>query len=124
MVSKMKHTGPQNPNTKALIRVLNSNAPIWKKVADEISSPKRAHSVINVDQLDRLVKENEIICFPGKILGMGLINKKITIAALNFSSSAKAKIEAAGGTTLDIPKMLDKHPKGSGIRIVKGEQTR
>ena len=120
----MKPTGPQNPNSKALIRVLNSNAPIWRKVAEEISSPQRSHTVINVDQLDRLVKENEMICFPGKILGMGLINKKITIAALNFSSSARAKIEAAGGTILNISEMLDKHPKGSGIRIVKGEQIR
>ena len=117
----MKRTGPSNPTTSSLVRVLNStNTPIWKKVAKEISAPKRSQTVINVDQLDRLTNENEIICVPGKVLGMGTINKKLTVAALNLSSSAEAKIKAAGGNTIPIGDLLDKHPKGTGVRIIKG----
>jgi len=33
-----------------------------------------------------------------KILGNGEINKKLTVQAMKFSETAKAKIEAAGGS--------------------------
>ncbi|MFW9928767.1 MAG: 50S ribosomal protein L18e [Candidatus Thorarchaeota archaeon] len=119
----MKRTGPQNPNTKALIRILESSeAPIWKKVAYDISTPKRSQVKINVDQLDKITNNNDIICVPGKVLGMGVIKKKVTIAALNFSQNAKSKIHAAGGETLSIYSLKEKHPKGSGVKIVKGAQ--
>ncbi|MHA1991053.1 MAG: 50S ribosomal protein L18e [Candidatus Hodarchaeales archaeon] len=121
----MKQSGPQNPNTSALIRVLSSSeAPIWKRVAKEISTPKRSITVVNVKQLDKLTKENDVICVPGKVLGMGLINKKVTIAALNFSDSAESKIKAAGGSTFTINDLAIKHPKGTGVRIIKGAQSR
>lgn len=121
----MKHTGPSNPNTSALIRVLKgSDAPIWKKIAEEVASPKRNRTVINIDQLQSLVNDNEIVCIPGKVLGMGVIQKKITIAALSFSESAKAKISAAGGKIVSISQLFDSHPKGTNVRILKGVQTR
>jgi large subunit ribosomal protein L18e len=121
----MKATGPSNPQVRALIKVLKRNkTPLYQQVAQIIEEPRRSHSIINVDQLSRLVQPNETIIIPGKVLGMGIIDKKITVAALNFSQSAKAKIEAAGGKILSIDTLETNNPRGSGIRIIIGARAR
>ena len=40
---------------------------------------------------------------PLKILGEGELTKKLTVTAAKFSASARTKIEAAGGTVVEIP---------------------
>ena len=40
---------------------------------------------------------------PLKILGHGELTKKLVVTAAKFSASAKAKIEAAGGTVIEQP---------------------
>jgi large subunit ribosomal protein L18e len=52
-------------------------------------------------------------------LGSGSLSKKLTVAAYDFSESAKKKIAAAGGKHLTIPEMVKKHPDGAGIRIMR-----
>ena len=41
---------------------------------------------------------------PLKVLGEGELTKKLTVTAQKFSASARAKIEAVGGTAVEIPK--------------------
>ncbi len=50
---------------------------------------------LNVLRENGFVRENKLSL---KILGQGEISKALTVRAAKFSSSAKAKIEAAGGT--------------------------
>tara|TARA_Y100001968_G_C19395778_1_gene738236 strand:- start:1023 stop:1472 length:450 start_codon:yes stop_codon:yes gene_type:complete len=72
---------------------------------------QKSFTVINVSALneikegtkvniDSLVKAKIITSprFPLKILGNGKINVKLTVQASAFTSTAKSKIEAAGGT--------------------------
>ena len=50
----MKITGPENPNTRALVRVLKQNkAPLWQRIANDLAASKRSRTVLNVDQLDK-----------------------------------------------------------------------
>ena len=56
---------------------------------------------------------------PGKVLGSGELDKKLVIGALSFSSSAKKKILANGGSALSVEQFLKKYPRGSGVTIVK-----
>jgi large subunit ribosomal protein L15 len=42
---------------------------------------------------------------PLKVLGEGKVTKKFTVTAAKFSASARAKIEAAGGTVNETPKV-------------------
>ena len=116
----MKTTGPSNPHNQALVSLLDKGgqAKIWRRVAYLVNAPLRKKKVLNVDQLNSLVKDGEIIVVPSKILGSGVINKKITIGALNFSNEAKRKIAAAGGTPLSIIELWEKHPKGTNVRII------
>lgn len=59
-----------------------------------------AGSVVDLDALVAagLVKNNANRAWPVKILGEGEIDRPLTVRADAFSASARAKIEAAGGT--------------------------
>lgn len=121
----MKRTGPTNPNTIATIRVLKKNkTPLWQRIAKELEVPTRSRSHLNVDQLETLTKANETVVIPGKVLGMGVLSKKLNVCALAFSESARKKIIAAGGKVMTIDELEAQNPKGSGIRILKGAQLR
>ena len=72
---------------------------------------KKSFSIINVSalndlkegsivNLDLLVKEGVLTSpkYPLKVLGNGTLKVKLKVQASAFTASAKAKIEAAGGT--------------------------
>jgi large subunit ribosomal protein L15 len=75
------------------------------------STDKVVYSVVNVKTLERYFSEGEEITpetlynrglvgkgMPVKVLGDGKLTKRFTVKAHAFSSSAKEKIEKAGGT--------------------------
>lgn len=51
---------------------------------------------------------------PVKILGDGELTKALTVKAHKFSASARAKIEAAGGTVEELPWVVEKHSRSRG----------
>jgi len=112
-----------NPNLVKLIDELlvasaKNEAKVWKDIAERIAKPRRLYAEVNVSKIERYAKDNETIIVPGKVLGSGKINKKVVVAALSFSESAKRKIEDAGGKCLTITQLLEENPKGSGVRIM------
>lgn len=94
------------------------NAPIWKRIAYELESPARKRRVVNLSRIDKFGKEGAIIVVPGKVLGSGELTKRFTIAAWQFSESAKEKIKKAHGAYLMIQELLRDHPKGRGLLII------
>ena len=117
----MKRTGPSDPNTQALIQFLNKSDKenLWRRVAELVNTPLRKKRVINVDQLNQIVKDNDIVVVPSKVLGSGVIDKKIVIGALKFSNEAKRKIIQAGGTPYTIIQLWEKYPKGTNVRLLR-----
>lgn len=91
----------------------------WHEVSSIISSPRRLKLKINLDKLNKETKAGETIVFPGKILSMGKIEKKIKVVALSFSEKAKEKLNKAGCETLNILEEIKKNPGANGIRILK-----
>jgi large subunit ribosomal protein L18e len=69
-------------------------------------------------KLEKYVKEGETAIVPGKVLSLGSLNKKMTVAALSFSDAAKTKINK-NGEALSISDLLKKNPKASKVRIIK-----
>ena len=55
---------------------------------------------------------------PGKVLGDGIIEDKMDIAAVDFSALARAKIENKGGKCLSIEEFMEKNPTGKNARII------
>jgi len=118
--SKNKKT---NPNLIQLIKELKrfsyeNDAPIWKDIAKRLENPSSKWAEVNVGKIERIAKENEMIIVPGKMLGTGIINKPVTVAAFRFSKDAEKKIQDAGGNVLSIIEIIDKNPKGTNIRIM------
>lgn len=120
----VKHTGPTNPNVRVLIeelrRIANKNdAPIWRKVADELSKPRRIRATVNVGDIERHSPEEGVVLIPGKVLGDGTINKGVSVVALEFSETAINKISAAGGRTLNIIEAVKAYPQGTNVKFMR-----
>ena len=116
-------TGPTDPNTRALINALQKtsvkhNVGIWKRVAELIARPARKRATVNVGKINRHTRAGDIIVVPGKVLGSGSLSHKVTVAALNASTSARTVIIGAGGSLISINELLTQIPKGKGVTII------
>jgi len=112
-----------NPDLLKMIRFLReksreNNASIWRRVAEMLSKSKRRRIVVNVSRISRYTRENDEIVVPGKVLGAGLIDHPVKVAAFAFSDSARSKIEKAKGKCLTIPELVEMNPKGSNVKII------
>ncbi len=99
--------------------LMKSEKPLWRKVADELSRPKRQKVEVNLSKLDQYASGDATVIVPGKVLGAGALSKKLTVAAFSFSGSARKLIGAAGGKALTIDGLHKTNPDGRGIVILK-----
>lgn len=97
---------------------IKENVKIWKRIASDLERPTKQRRVVNLSKIDRYAKDNDVIVVPGKVLSMGQLNKKVTVAAFNFSGNAIQKITESGSKTLMIPELIKKNPKGNKVRIM------
>ena len=118
-----KPTGPTNPLLIGLIEELkkksvDQKANLWRKVASDLERPTRKRRIVNLSKIDNYTKENETIVVPGKVLGAGNLNHKLTISAYQFSNSAKDKLIKAGAKIIPLNELIRESPKGKRIRII------
>ena len=73
---------------------------------------------INISKIDKYAKDKETIVVPGAVLGNGNITKKVKVAALRFSQSAKEKLLNAGCEVLTLEELLVENPEGKNTRIM------
>ncbi len=116
-------TGPTNQNLVAMLATLRKESitgksPLWKRVAEDLNAPTRQRCEVNLSRLNRFTTDNDVIIVPGKVLGTGNLDHKLTIAALSFSGGATTRIREAKGTILTIPDLMKKHPDGKNIRVI------
>ena len=116
-------SGPTDPNTRALINALRKTSSkhdvrIWKRVAELVARPTRTRPTVNVGKIERHTNAGDIVVVPGKVLGSGIMSHKVTVAALNASSTARSAIVAAGGSLISIDELMKQIPKGRGITII------
>jgi large subunit ribosomal protein L18e len=96
-----------------------NQAPIWLVASRRLNSPAATRVQVNVGKISRLAASGGAVFVPGKVLGTGTIDKKVNIGAFSYSASARAKIEASGGSAMTVEEFLAKHPKGSGVKFVE-----
>ncbi len=89
----------------------------WRAVAEDLSSPTRKSRIVNLYKLSLYVNDNETALVPGKVLGLGEITKKITVAAYSFSKQAFDKINKTG-KAITIQELMAKNPKAENVRII------
>jgi len=113
-----KITGPSNFYIRKLIRTLwKTKINIWKKVSRKLSGPRRNRVKANLYRINKKTNKDDVIVIPGKVLGMGELDHTLTIACLEYSKSAKKKIESFGSKLLTIEQLLEQNPKGSGVKV-------
>ncbi|MCJ7631759.1 50S ribosomal protein L18e [Candidatus Bathyarchaeota archaeon] len=93
------------------------DAEIWAALAKKLAYPKHRRATVNLSHISRILKEGEIAAVPGKVLGAGNLKGR-SVAAFCFSEVARKKIENAGGECLSLEALMQKNPRGSGVRII------
>jgi large subunit ribosomal protein L18e len=91
-----------NIHKRKLIRQLEklsdkTDKAIWEKVAEILSRSRRKRVAVNIGKINRLANDGEIIIVPGRVLGGGLLEKKLVVIAESFSKTAWQKILDNGG---------------------------
>lgn len=94
------------------------HAPVWASVADRLERPRHRVVPVNVGHLERLASAEETVVVPGKVLAEGPLTKRLTVGAFAYSSEARAKIHAAGGSALTLSDLVRAKPDGTGVRIL------
>ncbi len=113
-----KVTGPSNYYIRKLIRDLwKSKIKIWRKISRKLSGSRKNRIKANLYRINKKTNKDDIIVIPGKVLGMGELEHTLTIACLEYSKSAKKKIESSGSTLVSIEELLEQNPKGSGVKV-------
>jgi len=109
-----------NQILQALIEELMKNKkPFWRKVADELSRPRRKKVEVNLSKIEQYSAEDSTVLVPGKVLGAGMLSKKMTVAAFTFSESARKLIGEAGGKAVTIESLHKSNPEGRNVTILK-----
>ncbi|ACV12684.1 ribosomal protein L15 [Halorhabdus utahensis DSM 12940] len=112
-----------NPRLRSLIADLKSVArdgggDVWSDVAERLEKPRRTHAEVNLGRIERYAQEDETVVVPGKVLGSGVLQKDVTVAAVDFSSTAERKIDQVG-ETLRVEQALEDNPDGSNVRVIR-----
>lgn len=118
-----QRTGPTNPLLGELIRELKrrsngQSVNLWRRIAIDLEKPTRQRRAVNLSKINRYTKDNEIVVIPGKVLGSGILEHKLTISAYQFSEQAKDKIQKAGAKIVSLLELSKEKPDGKGIRII------
>lgn len=92
----------------------------WLKVAHLISMPKRKQIAMNLNEIDKMVKDNEIVIIPGKVLSKGELTKKVRVIALGFSKEANEKLKKGKIETGTIGDEIKKNKEAKNIHILTG----
>ena len=112
-----------NPRLASLIAELkavsrDSGANVWADVADRLEKPRRTHAEVNLGRIERYAREDETVVVPGKVLGSGVLQKNVTVAAVDFSSTARTKIEQVGDA-VTLEQLAEQNPEGSNVRVIR-----
>ena len=112
-----------NPRLSSLIADLKSAArtsggDVWNDVAERLEKPRRTHAEVNLGRIERYAREDETVVVPGKVLGSGVLQKDVTVAAVDFSGTAETKIQQVGDT-MKLEQALEQNPEGANVRVIR-----
>jgi large subunit ribosomal protein L18e len=112
-----------NPRLNSLIADLKSaareaDADVWATVAERLEKPRSTHAEVNLGRIERYAREDETVVVPGKVLGSGVLQKGVTVAAVDFSGSAETKIDQVG-EPIRLEQALERNREGSNVRVIR-----
>lgn len=97
-------------------KAIEEKAKFWKRIASDLEKSTRQRRVVNLSRINRFTKDNEFIVVPGKVLGAGVLDHAVNVAAFAFSTQAKQKILDNKGKCLSINDLMQQKPKA--VRLI------
>lgn len=119
----MRKAEPSNPQLIGIINFLRkksreNDVGIWRSIANRLSKTRSRRASVNLSRINRHTEKDQIVAVPGKVLGAGKLEHKVTIAAFQFSAKAIEKIKNTKGKCLTFSELVKNNPKGSRVKIV------
>lgn len=102
---------------KTLIAARKQKA--WRNAAHKIAGSTRKHASVNLDYIHKHTKEGDTIVVLGKVLGTGILQKKIRVCALAFSAAALQKMKESKSEAVSILDEIRKNPKAEGVKFAQ-----
>ncbi len=93
-------------------------ARVYTQAAEELKKTDKNRVEVNLSKLQRHADEGDTLLVPGKVLGSGRLNKKVEVAAFQFSKKAREAIDEVG-ETIFIGDLVEKNPEGKKVKIMK-----
>jgi large subunit ribosomal protein L18e len=91
---------------------------IWKALEREVTKSRTIRREVNISRLSATTKNEEVVVVPGKLLGSGEMDHKLTVCAFSISNAAFKKIKLVGGEVITLNELMDRHLDGKGVRII------
>lgn len=95
------------------------NVDLWVELSKRLCRPTRQMAELNLWKLEKHTGEKETVVVPGKVLGAGRLDHRVTVSALKFSKKAYMKITENGGEALTIEELIERNPAGKDVRIME-----
>lgn len=119
MQYKITMSNATNDGMRQLIERLEaSDAKILQAVAENVSRSTRNRREVNLSRINQHTEDGEMIIVPGKVLGGGEIDHKVTVYALKFSQAAADKLKKAGSSIQTLEQLSAENIAGKKVRII------
>jgi len=105
-----------NPELIGVIIKLKKTNP---EVAKLLAMPIKKWANVNLEKIDKAVKEGMTVLIPGKVLSSGMLTKKVKVLAWSVSKKALEKIKKSGSEFVAISEEIKKNPKLGSIIILR-----
>ncbi|MEK6958096.1 MAG: 50S ribosomal protein L18e [archaeon] len=119
-------TGPTKDGTRKVILSLEkhgkkSGKRIWRDLSERVARPSRIRAKVNLYKVAKLAAKmpEKIFVVPGKLLSVGEVNSRISVACLECSAKARQKIEMQKGKVMSLEELLASKPKESNLVVVQ-----
>jgi len=81
-------------------------------------APSKNQVEVNLYRIENNTSDGDTIVIPGKVLGNGKLNHKLTVACYQISKSANEKLNESGSERISIQELLERNPSGSNVKII------
>tara|TARA_Y100000310_G_scaffold107739_1_gene106165 strand:- start:3896 stop:4255 length:360 start_codon:yes stop_codon:yes gene_type:complete len=108
----------QNLVVELLKKAQAEERPLWRRVAHDLVKSGKNKRIVNLARINRHTKQDETIVVPGKVLGDGVLDHAVTIAAFSFSAQALDKITEAKAKAITIEELMKEDVSGKRVRII------
>jgi large subunit ribosomal protein L18e len=95
-----------------------SKQDIWRGVSEAVLASRKNRPTVNIRQISKNSKEGSKVLIPGKVLGLGSIDHKVTVGAYSFSKDARTKITASGGSCLSIREFMESNASVKDVLLI------